>query len=981
MKKFKVFSIIAGFLLIPALLFGATGWDTWRQFLAKAHTWTGAQTFSNINVTGGSVTGITDLVVADGGTGVGTLTDNGMIYGNGTAAVGSLAEASDGQIPIGDTGGPPILATLTGTANEIDVTNAAGSITIGLVNPLAVSKGGTGTTGNVSGLDFSTPPIIGKTTPAELWGSPNVSKGPAIINSGFAGTISSEGEASSTTLNFSSAADAILAGYSATNPVLGTTLIVAGPYTRYIVSWTDADTCVVNSVVTLALSTAITSVQLPITTFVNSAGVTQGWMNAAGAIQGTGTIYGSVADNGDITIEGTSSVTKTTSFVILQPTGGFVGIGKTSADYLLDAYGTNPRFQFTNSTTRASGTSSGYRAVDGAGQFIGEFVFSNLSAANNSSKFTVNVGNGSGGTVEPLSVNYLGNFEINGAIAGSSAVKVIAMGEATAPTTSSANGAQLWPENLDANGGNNRFWTRTEDGVHSPLAIKSETDAQANPKAPSQGVNMTYAASDSSGITVADNDNIDFGTGNFTLVWRGSLPDWTPAAYLSLFNKYTAATGYSLQTANDSSGKIRLYLQNVEYLSTVGNTLVDGTVAEVTTVITNGTSVVFYINGVQLGASVAIASKTASSVLDLSILGEGAARYAGTVHHALTFNRALSAAEVLDLYRNGVSFADKWGSQTDNYDSNFSVDNDSWDDATGNPETTYTGNIDGIAGVDDVLRCASSGAGGVFQMYGNAGLTAGNKYTITFDYYADVGTGLLYLGSGYSGTKQNSGNNIAVVEGSWQTNQTLIVDNLVQLTYKISQFDTIDGFTNSQIMASGTNIYFKNIKYRQPGATLALEPEGIQADKWYDSSSNALDASYPTVGWTATRLLDKKRIKQPTPTAETTAVTLTIAKLLTGIITATHTVGATQAYTLPTGALCDAWPAFRINDYFDWVLINLSAAAADTVTVTAAATGHTIVGNPIVQAAHSTTGGVWGNSAGFRTVKTAAATFISYRIN
>lgn len=49
-----------------------------------------------------------------------------------------------------------------------------------------------------------------------------------------------------------------------------------------------------------------------------------------------------------------------------------------------------------------------------------------------------------------------------------------------------------------------------------------------NHKAPSQGVNMTYAASGSTGITVADNANIDFGTGNFTLVWRGSLPDWTP---------------------------------------------------------------------------------------------------------------------------------------------------------------------------------------------------------------------------------------------------------------------------------------------------------------------------------------------------------------------------------------------------------------------------------------------------------------------
>jgi len=46
-------------------------------------------------------------------------------------------------------------------------------------------------------------------------------------------------------------------------------------------------------------------------------------------------INGSSADNGDITINGTSSATKTTSYVILQATGGNVGIGTTSPGSLL----------------------------------------------------------------------------------------------------------------------------------------------------------------------------------------------------------------------------------------------------------------------------------------------------------------------------------------------------------------------------------------------------------------------------------------------------------------------------------------------------------------------------------------------------------------------------------------------------------------------------------------------------------------------
>ena len=48
-------------------------------------------------------------------------------------------------------------------------------------------------------------------------------------------------------------------------------------------------------------------------------------------------IYGSTAANGDIVINGTSSATKTSSYVTLQSTGGNVGIGTSSPGYLLTA--------------------------------------------------------------------------------------------------------------------------------------------------------------------------------------------------------------------------------------------------------------------------------------------------------------------------------------------------------------------------------------------------------------------------------------------------------------------------------------------------------------------------------------------------------------------------------------------------------------------------------------------------------------------
>ena len=120
-------------------------------------------------------------------------------------------------------------------------------------------------------------------------------------------------------------------------------------------------------------------------------------------------------------------------------------------------------------------------------------------------------------------------------------------------------------------------------------------------------------------------------------------------------------------------------------------------------------------------------------------------------------------------------------------------------------------------------------------------------------------------------------------------------------------------------------------------------------------------------------------VGQAVPSAKASDATLTIAELLTGIITATHTDGATAGYTLPTGTLVDLGASLDIGDSFDWVIINLSAAATDTVTLLAGA-DHLIVGNTIVQAANGSTGILYGSSAQFRTKKTAANTRVTYRI-
>ena len=109
-------------------------------------------------------------------------------------------------------------------------------------------------------------------------------------------------------------------------------------------------------------------------------------------------------------------------------------------------------------------------------------------------------------------------------------------------------------------------------------------------------------------------------------------------------------------------------------------------------------------------------------------------------------------------------------------------------------------------------------------------------------------------------------------------------------------------------------------------------------------------------------------VQQPTPTAKTATATLTIAELLTGIVTATSATAV--ALTLPTGTLSEAGFFSLSNDLaFNWSVINLGSSSG-AVTMTAG-TDHTYVGNATVAIA---------TSAQFRTRRTAANTWVSYRV-
>jgi hypothetical protein len=126
------------------------------------------------------------------------------------------------------------------------------------------------------------------------------------------------------------------------------------------------------------------------------------------------------------------------------------------------------------------------------------------------------------------------------------------------------------------------------------------------------------------------------------------------------------------------------------------------------------------------------------------------------------------------------------------------------------------------------------------------------------------------------------------------------------------------------------------------------------------------DSLYTRLKTAMTKLVATR--DQVAPTAKTADATLTIAELLTGIITVTS--ASAVALTLPTGTLTEGGVTLDADTAFDWSVINLGSASG-AVTMTAGV-AHTYDGAAVVAI---------GTSARFRTRKTATNTFVTYRIS
>ena len=374
----------------------------------------------------------------------------------------------------------------------------------------------------------------------------------------------------------------------------------------------------------------------------------------------------------------------------------------------------------------------------------------------------------------------------------------------------------------------------------TPADVKNKVAVDVNPKAMSQGVAMTAAASGSNGIAVADNDNIDYGTGNFFGVISVLLADYTPAAEVVLEQKTDGTNGrkFTWQT----NGKLRVTINTTDYDSTVVTGCTDNTMHVFGYSVTRETaaaagSIIFMVDGVQLGDAVAITAgepTTINNAVSQYVLGTSAARTAGTVGGYVSGNRALTMAEHLALYRNGITYADKWGSQTNLYSLDFSTD------------------------VGWTLSNGASIASGVLTFATNA--ERGNAR------YAIIDPGISRnMAVTYTVVSNDSNTTLTMYSNYFSVGALFLVEDIpiipstvgtytVVIPTKTTGQRTLFGLATAAIISSGS-IVVDNLSIKYAGATLALAPEGIQPapGQWLDSGMNKLHALQPATGSSLTR--------------------------------------------------------------------------------------------------------------------------------
>lgn len=399
------------------------------------------------------------------------------------------------------------------------------------------------------------------------------------------------------------------------------------------------------------------------------------------------------------------------------------------------------------------------------------------------------------------------------------------------------------------------------------IALAEDVVRRVNPLANAVRVAMSAASSGSTGIKVLDNVQIDFGTNDFSIDLGQSLADWTPSAVTYLYYHYQNddnriavyidASGYIVFLA--IIGGVRVCAASTANnitTSTAVAAVSDGAVGKLTMSVIRETaslagSIIYYVDGVQLGTAIPLVAATPVSFSiagSLYFMGTNAARNAGSWLSTILYNRALS------LSINGPALADIGASQVPKYTSDFSAGVDGWTDRFG---TSLTGNTDSIGGEDDWLKITATGTGANRRFRKSldsllAG-TKGKRFSVKVFCPStnSLCAGLRFrLASGT--TADTTVEDFSAFLPTLDTVQSFTVStsaNASTATQLLLAMVPADGSVSSNV-ASGDEIYIKVAALTETGIVLDLNAEDCQGDtgQIFDRSGNKNHALLPASG-------------------------------------------------------------------------------------------------------------------------------------
>lgn len=282
-------------------------------------------------------------------------------------------------------------------------------------------------------------------------------------------------------------------------------------------------------------------------------------------------------------------------------------------------------------------------------------------------------------------------------------------------------------------------------------------------------------------------------------------------------------------------------------------------------------------------------------------------------------------------------------------------------------DLSLTTDIVGTTGVAHVIRSAA-GLGGVISY----GMTFSTGTTVEAD------SGTVTIASGVVSTLGASGN-VTVATGSSSTSGSTGILYLQTGNATIGNSGVISIASGAATTGNSGNaaIASGNVTTGNSGNSTITTGNATTGESGNIVLTTGTASTIRGVIFNRAASISKY---QPAPATQNTAGTLTASQIINGIITVTQATAATIAITLPTGVdLANALPSsFTTSDSIDFTIINLSAAAADTATLTASV-GITIVGKPIIDSANASA--TYPSSGTFKLRMSGAATFVAYRIS